>query len=311
MNGNLKDMLYELGYSNIMENAKEYRTRPIYRESDNNTVLRINKENGYFVDFARNISGSFEDLVKLSLNLKSVEDVKSWVDKHGWTSSQSEEIKPTIKAPKIFPKAVLAKLSPEHNYWIERGISEYTVAQFRGGIVREGKMANRYVFPIFDAKENLVGVAGRDLINSDRRPKWKLIGDKSQWKYPAFLNHRHLKKQKTVIVVESIGDMLALWDCGVKNICVVFGLDVGPALLSLFLRYDMERVILSFNNDSENNSAGNAAADKAHRKLLRYFDHNQVEIALPSRNDFGEMSKGEIIKWVKSHNIYLPQESRR
>ena len=30
----IKEMLYELGYSNISEYPKEYRTRPIYRESE-------------------------------------------------------------------------------------------------------------------------------------------------------------------------------------------------------------------------------------------------------------------------------------
>ena len=56
----IKEMLYELGYSNISEYPREYRTRPVYRESDNNTVLRIDKATGRFVDFAENISGSFE-----------------------------------------------------------------------------------------------------------------------------------------------------------------------------------------------------------------------------------------------------------
>ena len=52
---NIKEVLFELGYTNIIENHKEYRTRPIYRDSDNNTVLSINKINGRFVDFARNV----------------------------------------------------------------------------------------------------------------------------------------------------------------------------------------------------------------------------------------------------------------
>ena len=71
-------MLYELGYSNISEYPKEYRTRPIYRESDNNTVLRIDKSTGGFVDFAENISGSFEDLVKLTLRMKSIDEAQKW-----------------------------------------------------------------------------------------------------------------------------------------------------------------------------------------------------------------------------------------
>tara|TARA_Y100000593_G_scaffold31767_3_gene62487 strand:- start:18100 stop:19035 length:936 start_codon:yes stop_codon:yes gene_type:complete len=311
MSVNIKDMLYELGYSNIQENAKEYRARPIYRESDNNTVLRINKHNGRFVDFARNVSGSFEDLVQISLNLKSINEAKTWVGNHGGISSDSIQAKPELKEQKTFSKSVLAKLSPEHDYWIDRGISEYTVSEFKGGIVREGKMANRYVFPIFNAKEDLVGVAGRDLHNNTNRPKWKLIGDKFQWKYPLFLNYEIIKEKKEVVIVESIGDMLALWDINVKNIVVSFGLDIPTALLNLFLRYDLERLVVSFNNDSQDNNAGNMASEKAKKKLLNYFDPHQVQVILPDKNDFGEMNKEELLLWAKTNNIYQPLESRR
>ena len=39
----IKETLINLGYSNIKDMGSEYRTRPIYRESDNNTTLRIKK----------------------------------------------------------------------------------------------------------------------------------------------------------------------------------------------------------------------------------------------------------------------------
>ncbi len=36
---NVKEILIDLGYSNISEGPKEYRMRPIYRDSDNNTNI--------------------------------------------------------------------------------------------------------------------------------------------------------------------------------------------------------------------------------------------------------------------------------
>ncbi len=299
---NIKEVLLELGYSNIIENHKEYRTRPIYRESDNNTVLSISKDNGRFVDFARNISGSFDDLVKLSLNLKSIEDAKSWLAKKSVAVTVERVDKPEIRMPKVYPKDLLNNLRPDHSYWVERGVSEYSVSQFLGGVSQRGKMFNRYVFPIFNAKNNIVGFAGRDLKPNDKRPKWKLIGDKSKWKYPLFLNYKLIKEGKGVIIVESIGDMLALWDCGIKNVVVSFGLDLTGALVGTFIRFDITKIIVAFNDDSQNSGAGNRAAKKAEQKLLKYFDPDQVSISLPTGGDFGDMSKNQILDWMGKTN---------
>tara|TARA_R100001015_G_C4612852_1_gene168442 strand:+ start:414 stop:1328 length:915 start_codon:yes stop_codon:yes gene_type:complete len=299
---NIKEVLFELGYTNIIENHKEYRTRPIYRDSDNNTVLSINKINGRFVDFARNISGSFDDLVKLSLNLKSIDDARSWLSKNSVAIAVDVVDKPEIRMPKTYPKELLSKLMPDHSYWVERGVTEYSVSEFKGGVSQRGKMYNRYVFPIFDAKNNIVGFAGRDLKPNDKRPKWKLIGDKSKWKYPLFLNYKLIKEQKSVIIVESIGDMLALWDCGIKNVVVSFGLDLTGALVGSFIRFDVSKIVIAFNDDSKNSGAGNRAAYKASKKLLKYFDPHQITVSLPSGGDFGDMSKEQIIDWMGKIN---------
>lgn len=297
---NYKEILLDLGYSNIIENAKDFRTRPIYRDSDNGTVLKINKENGSFVDFARNISGSFEELVKMSLNLKDIGEAKQWIGTKGiYSSAPKLIVKPLIKMPKTFSKDTLTKLLPDHSYWINRGVSEETLKTFRGGVVREGKMKDRYVFPIFDHKQDLVGASGRDLIShpDSARPKWKHVGDKSDWKYPLAFNYQIIKKENKVILVESIGDMLALWDCGVKNTIVTFGLDVSVSIINLLLRYDIGKMYISFNNDSGKNFAGNEAANKAKTKLLKYFDSDQAQIALPTGKDFGDMTKEDIYSW--------------
>ena len=54
---------------------------------------------------------------------------------------------------------------------------------------------------------------------------------------------------------------------------------------------------LGFNNDDDKNSAGNKAAEKNRGRLLRYFDPEQIIISLPTKGDFGEMTREEIYEW--------------
>ena len=171
---------------------------------------------------------------------------------------------------------------------------------FGGGVVHNGTMANRFVFPIFNSKKQLVGFSGRDVSNNDKRPKWKHLGDKKEWRYPLQVNAKIIQKFKKVFLVESIGDMLSLWDAGVQNTIVTFGLGVSTSIVNLLLIFDPNQVILSFNNDSSKNSAGNEAAEKAKKKLLKYFDPHQVRVCLPSKNDFGDMNKEEISEWLEN-----------
>ena len=246
-----------------------------------------------------------QELNKLTLKMKTVDEAQKWVSSKGQSQGDTkiEIVKPEIKSPKVFNKTCLSKLVSNHMYWQSRGISEDTVSQFKGGIIGEGKMKNRYVFPIFDAKDRLVGVSGRYTkpIKYDSIPKWKHIGDKYAWKYPLFLNHKIIIKEKKVFLVESICDMLSLWEAGVKNSIVTFGLDVSSTIMGVLLRFDLDKIYISFNNDSNKNSRGNFAAKKVEQKLLKHFDPNQIEVKLPTKNDFGDMDTKEIQSWVKKN----------
>lgn len=297
----VKEILISLGYSNISEDTKNFRMKPVYRDSSSNTVLSVRKDTGRFIDFSKQISGSLQDLVKLSLNCTSEDEAIKWLNEYtgGAVLNIEKQKGGEIKEAKVFSKSSLEKMMPHHDYWIERGVSEDTLALFEGGVVYEGKMKNRYVFPIYDYKKNLVGVSGRDLINdpNSKRPKWKHIGDKSQWKYPMQVNNKIIRKSKEVVVVESIGDMLSLWDAGIKNVAVAFGLQIGLGLVNYFLRIDTQKIYLAFNNDEGKNSAGNQAAQKNLNRLTRYFDQEQIRIALPDEGDFGEMSVEQILEW--------------
>ena len=132
---NLKDILLDAGYSNISDNGREFRMKPIYRDSSSNTVLSVRKDTGHFIDFSKQISGSFADLIKLSLNLKSQDEAVKWLQGNGGEVTKAEKRKPEIKGTKILPKEFLNKILPEHEYWVIRGVSKATLNDLGGGLV--------------------------------------------------------------------------------------------------------------------------------------------------------------------------------
>ena len=305
----IREILSDIGYS-LSDQGKYFRTRPIYRDSSSSTVLSIRKSDGRWKDFREDIGGSFEDLIRLSLRLKSKDDTTKWLTNKG--VNPEEEIKRAeeqVSQTRIFKNELLTKLYPDHTYWNERGISSETLKEFKGGTAETGKMFSRYVFPIFNHKEQIIGFAGRDLKAEEKnakffRPKWKLLGDKSKWRYPLILNHSLIRKKGAAILVESIGDMLSLWENGVKNCIVTFGISLSPDAMSLLTRLDPDKILIAFNNDSSSNEAGNKAAYTARKKLLQFFDEDQITIKLPQgHNDFNEMHLKEPSLIKKFFNV--------
>ena len=171
---NIYQILTNIGYS-LKDYGREYRTKPLYRESDNDTVLRIYKDTGFWVDFKENISGDFPSLIKKSLKLESEDQAKVWLKEKNYSYiRRDQQDQPKIKDKKVFDKELLLKLEKNHDYWINRGVKEETLNLFKGGIAKAGKMKNRYVFPIINSKEEIVGFSGRDITNQSKI-KWKKI----------------------------------------------------------------------------------------------------------------------------------------
>jgi hypothetical protein len=293
---NVYQVLTDLGYK-LKDFGKEYRTRPLYRDSDNDTVLKIYKDTGHWFDFKENISGDFSLLVGMTLKLDNPEKAKEWLKNKNFIIHKSNDIeKPLLKATKKFDIEILSKLENNQNYWLNRGVSQNILEEFKGGLAKTGKMKNRYVFPIFNYKKDLVGFSGRDVTNLSKI-KWKHLGEKNDFVYPLFLNAETIEAQREVILVESIGDMLSLYQSGVKNILVTFGVNLSLGILNYLLKMDVKKIYISLNNDSNKNNAGNIGAEKIYSKLTRYFDKKQLQIALPTKKDFGEMNKEEILQW--------------
>lgn len=297
------EILIEMGYD-LLERGKQYRTKPLYRDSDSSDVLSIDKESGLWYDFKERKGGKFEELVKMTLKQENFTQTKEWLEARmsSHTATLSKR-KPELKTIKKYPKELLLKLTKDHSYWEGRNISKETVEIFEGGVANSGQMANRYVFPIFDSFGDVIGFTGRllkEFNSSTPVPKWKHVGSVSNWCYPLKYNLENIQEKKKVILVESIGDMLSLWNVGIKNVVVTFGLKISRALVLLLLRLDIQTIYIAFNNDSHNNFAGNNATKEEKSKLLFHFDENQIKIAIPEKNDFGDMSKKEIQAWHSS-----------
>lgn len=298
---NIREILEELGYK-VKEYPKEFRMIPLYRESKNETVLSVYKDSGRWVDYSLGKTGDIVDLVQITLQLKDIDEAEKWLtNKQVNVSLFRYEPKQEITTPRIFDKESLLRLTNDYSYWEKRGVEEKILRRFGGGIAHKGKMAGRYVFPIYNSQNKIVGFAGRDIFNNNSNvSKWKLLGTKDKWIYPAFLNVDLLRRKRKVILVESIGDILSLFSAGIENSLVTFGIKLTSGLLNFLIRTDFQEILISFNNDEVlDKKAGNEAANEVRQKLLHYFDPHQIRIALPFKKDFGEMTKEEILLWKK------------
>ncbi len=294
------EILTRIGYT-LIDSGREYRANPIYRTSDNNSVLSINKNTGLWYDYAENIGGNLESLVKKTVGNNIDKDTFEFLSSYKYELNQESQIE--LETQQTFDKSLLSKLKKDNSYWNKRGISDETLAPFQGGVAISGKLMNRYVFPIWGERETLVGFAAR-YIYGDHPIKWKILGAKKTFLYPFHINKDDILNKGEIIIVESCGNALNLYQNGIKNILVSFGITISAEIIGLLLKLDIKKIYIAFDNDTKNNFVGNRAATKEKEKLLKYFDPEQVVIALPEGvNDFSEMSEDLVKKWKQTYQI--------
>lgn len=299
-------ILTDLGYS-LRQDGKFYRAKPIYRDSGNPMSLRINKTTGKFIDFSAGYTGSFEDLIALTTNEKDPEKIKEFLKTKNFSFAEKVE-KPKVKvmAERIFPEEMLLRLLPQFDFFLKKGISRETLKTFEAGCAHGGKLLRRIVFNIRNKNNQIIGFSGRTILNPipEGVPKWKHISSKSNFLYPLHLNREIIKEKREVILVESIGDILALWESGIKNVLCLFGVSLSSKLTNEIVVLNPNKIILATNNEVNNNSIGNDAAIKIKNKLNKLFDEQNIIIKLPVKKDFGDMLEQDgaqsIIDWYNS-----------
>jgi len=170
-----------------------------------------------------------------------------------------------------------------------------------------------------DENKKVIGISGRHLLWKPNyiAPKWKHIGRKGNWIYPINLQgednnifKKTIEEKRSIILVEGIGDSLALSEQEYYNHIVVFGLEISSKQLSYLMSLSVDEVIISTNNDSDkSDNRGLQAAIKIFLKLIKYIDIDKVKIKLPICKDFGEMlEKGITIeRWQNKKRDRITQ----
>ena len=148
---------------------------------------------------------------------------------------------------------------------------------------RYDRFRNRVIFPILDARGNVIGFGGRVIgegepkyMNSPETP----LFEKGRELYGLYQARRAIRDANQVIVVEGYMDVVALAQHGVENAVATLGTATTPVHLAKLLRL-ADNVVFCFDGDA----AGRKAAWRA------------LEVALPVLAD------GKVVSF-----LFLPAE---
>ena len=183
----VKEVLEKLGYS-LKDFGNHWRTKAIYRGGDNPTSLQVYKNTGVWRDFVGGdgTSQPLRKLVELTLKTKDPKTIQQYIRQ----SNQADTVyiqKEKIEMDKIYPEECLKRLFPNYSFYKKKGISEEIQALYKCGLASNGQMYQRIVFPIYDSNGQIFGFSGRKINDNNESPKWKHIGTKTRWIYPAFV----------------------------------------------------------------------------------------------------------------------------
>ena len=108
----IREVLLDLGYK-IQDHGREFRMSPLYRDSSSSSVLRVYKDTGWWTDFKENKAGPFEELVRMSLGLSSIEKAREIIlKKYKFTKAEREEAK--LEHVKQIPKSAPRRATKGH-----------------------------------------------------------------------------------------------------------------------------------------------------------------------------------------------------
>ena len=201
---------------------------------------------------------------------------------------------PKIQVPKNWPISLLDKLIFDYSYFEKRGVSAATQKYFRMGVALGGQLNKRVVLPVFNKeKTQITGFSGRLIDYSlwhkeNGVGKWKHLGEirNATWPYEP----QEIQKANSIILVESPGCVLWLWEQGIKNVLCLFGVNISSKIIAYLISLNPARILISTNNElgSSNMGVGNKKALQIRETLTNFFSEERVLVALPDVKDFGD-----------------------
>jgi hypothetical protein len=283
----VKEILDEIGVKVTSVNDSGFaQFCPIYRNSDNPTGASINLKNGWTTDWSINENFPIEILIEKMTGKKPDKAVINKI------ASLDLDIINDENEVKYWSKDSLLHLLPEHSYWINRGVSKDTLDFFQGGVSHSGKLYQRYVWPVFDRHQRIVGFTGRDL-TGEHDIKYKHEGKSTNFLFGLYNKKddqfpilKSILKNSHLILVEGPSDSVACYDEGVTNVLPTMGLNISKPMMSFILGINPSLITICYNKDDKFN--GQNAAVKNYTRLFEYFEPHNLEIKTPTENDLSD-----------------------
>jgi hypothetical protein len=212
---------------------------------------------------------------------------------------------------------MLENLLPHLDFYSKKMISPDTLNFYKCGYATAGQLFRTIVFPIYNSQGEIHGFSARATIwNKDSTfPKWKHLGKKTNWVYPLHVKRggveivrEKIAETGTVIIVESIGDSMALFENGYANNLVTFGLGISSKLCSTLVELNPDKIIIAYNNDATSElNHGLVSSCKSYLQLCSVFDHTKLQIKLPLANDFSDMN---LLTFEGQDNLFTLWENK-
>lgn len=285
-----------------------------YRGGNSNSGLLINP-NGWCLDQIEGRWLHITEVAAIKLDI-SIEKARELLGSDVVIEHEPPEAE--IKMTKTLSADFLKDLVPSFKFYTDKGISKDTLMFFRAGLSMDGPNYGRIVFPIFHKSGQIRGTAARCVLKTHEesrknnpnysRPKWKNMCPKSNWDYPFFFLKDYILKSREIILVESLGDMISLFDAGIKNVLVLFGVTLSNEVLSTIIASNPKRILLALNNDvDKNRNRGQEGSIKVKNKLKQFFSSDKIVDAPPESGDFGDLSnnKPAIHEWAAKYNVEI------
>ena len=230
-------------------------------------------------EFTKNVNLDFSTSIVRQDTLSSI------LEKNSKTKMKGKHTREQVRARLTFPC----------KYYVDRGFSPEVLDVFDVGVCMdpESEMYNRAVFPIYDENdEYMVSCVGRTVVDDPRKWINKKGFNKSSFLYNYGKVLAEVARTGTIILVEGQGDVIRLYESGIKNSVGMFGCSLSDSQSFLIQKSGALNVVIITDNDD----AGNNARKEIHEKLK--LTCNIYDVITPA-NDVGDMSVEEINKIIK------------
>lgn len=271
---------------------------------------------------------SFEEAINYAIKfnkkqLKQTNINKKEIEKNNFVNIVSNiqtDTKNNIDIPKVSREIVIKNLSIPSEYFINRGFSKEILIKYDIGdcnIVGK-EMFGRAVAPVYDDTYSfMVGCSGRSLRDkpcekcksyhglTEKCPNEDYRWQYSKWKhnkgfqtqdhlYNLWFAKEYIQKSKSIILVESPGNVWRLEEAGIHNSVALFG-SVLQDRQKLLLDLTGAMTIYTL---MDNDEAGKVATKKIYDKCNKTYNIQSIDI---DHNDVGSMNVPEVM------DIILPQ----